>query len=107
MSQSAPRDAITNRTRFHTDLIFAHLDDRRVAQKFRSRDSSNMMSPPMQINLLTFTHLRAALLAAILLNLASCAATGSKKDDTPTPGERQQTLLDANWLFHRGDITPS
>ena len=56
-----------------------------------------------------FRGLATILAGAVILGLSSCSTTTFKPADalaaTTTP--RQRMLLDADWLFHRGDVSTS
>src|SRR5947208_2044318 len=46
------------------------------------------------------------LLLAAILSFCSCSTMHKSTSGDSAPAIRQQLLLDSNWLFHRGDVTP-
>jgi len=59
-----------------------------------------------------FRGISAILAGVVFIGLSSCSTTRAKGADSPTTASaatepRQRTLLDADWLFHLGDITPN
>ena len=60
-------------------------------------------------NVVVLRGLGPILAGVVAFGLCSCSAPSSKEAQAPaaTAALRQRTLLDADWLFHRGEVSAS